>query len=95
MAELLAELQTLDTCDAATAWAQRVLGAKNSLTAADARRVEDAFGSGIDYAMLQRSLDELAEHARERREERVVALLATLVPEYANARASAPRAAGA
>jgi FlaA1/EpsC-like NDP-sugar epimerase len=49
----------------------------------------------IDYAMLQRSLDELAEHARERREERVVALLATLVPEYAKARASAPRAAGA
>jgi len=49
----------------------------------------------IDYAMLQRSLDEVAEHARERREERVVALLATLVPEYAKARASAPRAAGA
>jgi len=45
--------------------------------------------------MLQRSLDEVAEHARERREERVVALLATLVPEYAKARASAPRAAGA
>jgi FlaA1/EpsC-like NDP-sugar epimerase len=48
----------------------------------------------IDYAMLGRSLDELAEHARERRQERLLALLATLVPEYAAGRASAPRAAG-
>jgi FlaA1/EpsC-like NDP-sugar epimerase len=49
----------------------------------------------IDYAMLSRSLDELAEHARERREERVLSLLATLVPEYASSLAAAPRAAGA
>jgi O-antigen biosynthesis protein WbqV len=36
----------------------------------------------IDYAMLSRSLDELAEHAGARRTERMMALLATLVPEY-------------
>jgi O-antigen biosynthesis protein WbqV len=36
-----------------------------------------------DYALLQRSLDELIDQARERHEERVLALLAALVPEYA------------
>ena len=36
-----------------------------------------------DYAMLQRSLDELIEQARERHEDRALALLASLVPEYA------------
>jgi hypothetical protein len=41
--QLLTELKKLDSSDAATAWAQRVLGAKNSLTTADARRVEDEF----------------------------------------------------
>jgi FlaA1/EpsC-like NDP-sugar epimerase len=49
----------------------------------------------IDYAMLGRSLDELAEHARERRLERVLALLATLVPEYAASQTGPSRAAGA
>ena len=49
----------------------------------------------IDYAMLSRALDELAEHARERRSERVLALISALVPEYAGARESAARAAGA
>jgi ERF superfamily len=41
--QLLAELDRLESSDAATAWAHRVLGVKNSLTARDARRVEDAF----------------------------------------------------
>ncbi len=41
--QLLAELESLDSSDAAAAWAHRVLGAKNSLTAADAQRVEEAF----------------------------------------------------
>jgi ERF superfamily len=40
---LLTELEILDTSDAATSWAQRVLNSKNSLTAADAQRVEAAF----------------------------------------------------
>ena len=35
-----------------------------------------------DYAMLVRSIDELEENARVRREERVLQLLARLVPEY-------------
>jgi O-antigen biosynthesis protein WbqV len=45
-----------------------------------------------DYALLQRSLDELIDQARERHEERALALLAALVPEYA---AHAPEAARA
>ena len=48
----------------------------------------------IDYAMLSRSLDELMEHARERRQERALTLLATLVPEFAAASADGTRAAG-
>ena len=35
-----------------------------------------------DYAMLIRSIDELEEHARARREERMLQLLERLVPEY-------------
>ena len=41
--QLLTELESLDSSDAAAAWAHRILGAKNSLTAIDAQRVEDAF----------------------------------------------------
>jgi FlaA1/EpsC-like NDP-sugar epimerase len=48
----------------------------------------------IDYAMLARSLDELAEHAREQREDRVLALLRNLVPEYGGAVEPVARAAG-
>jgi FlaA1/EpsC-like NDP-sugar epimerase len=46
----------------------------------------------IDYAVLQRLLDELVEQARERHDERALALLASLVPEYEERAASAPRA---
>lgn len=48
----------------------------------------------IDYAVLARSLDELGELARERRDDRLLALLQTLVPEYCGSRAVAARAAG-
>jgi hypothetical protein len=41
--QLLSELESLNSSDAADAWAQRALAAKNSLTAVDAQRVEDAF----------------------------------------------------
>jgi hypothetical protein len=41
--QLLAQLESLDSSDAAADWAQRALGAKNSLTANDARRVEEVF----------------------------------------------------
>jgi hypothetical protein len=37
------ELAAIASPDDATAWAHRILGAKNSLTAADARQIEDAF----------------------------------------------------
>jgi hypothetical protein len=40
---LLAELDALATADESTAWAQRTLPAKNTLTDADARLIEEAF----------------------------------------------------
>jgi len=47
-----------------------------------------------DYAMLVRSLDEIEENARLRREERVMQLLERLVPEYRRA-TPGPRAVAA
>jgi ERF superfamily protein len=44
---LMSELDALTTTDLATAWAHRILAAKNSLTEDDARRVEDAFQSKL------------------------------------------------
>ena len=41
--QLMAELAVIASSEDATVWAHRILGAKNSLTAADARQVEDAF----------------------------------------------------
>ncbi len=41
--QLLAELEAIASADDAATWAHRILGAKNSLTAADARKIEDAF----------------------------------------------------
>jgi hypothetical protein len=40
---LLTELKDISSAEEAANWARRVLGAKNSLPAADARQVEDAF----------------------------------------------------
>jgi hypothetical protein len=45
--QLLSELEALATPEAATAWAHRILSAKNSLTATDARCVEEAFQSKL------------------------------------------------
>jgi FlaA1/EpsC-like NDP-sugar epimerase len=47
-----------------------------------------------DYAMLARSIDELEENARSRREERVLQILERLVPEYRRG-APGPRSAAA
>ena len=41
--QLLAELKDIASTDDAAIWAHRILGAKNSLTAADARKIENAF----------------------------------------------------
>jgi ERF superfamily len=40
---LLAELKDIASADEAAIWAHRILGPKNSLTTADARKIEDAF----------------------------------------------------
>ena len=40
---LMTELKVIGSSDDATSWAHRILSAKNSLIAADARQVEDAF----------------------------------------------------
>src|SRR5262249_35988743 len=42
-AELLREIESLDSADQAALWAQRRLAAKNQLSAANARKVEEAF----------------------------------------------------
>ena len=41
--QLLADINRLSSADAAAAWAHRIMAAKNSLAAVDARCVEDAF----------------------------------------------------
>ena len=57
--QLVTELAGLTTPEAATTWAHRILGAKNTLTAADARRVEDAFQSKLaTLAIGPANLDE-------------------------------------
>ena len=43
--QLLADLDGLSSADDAATWAHRIMAAKNSLAAADARRVEDAFAA--------------------------------------------------
>ena len=56
---LLAELDNLKSVDEATAWAHRSLGAKNTLSAIDARLIErfgerlSAFGEGHSNSGLQ------------------------------------------
>ena len=44
---ILSDLETVDSPDAAALWAQRVMASKNSLTAADAARVEAAFHTKV------------------------------------------------
>ncbi len=43
--QLLTDVNRLSSADAAAMWAHRIMAGKNSLTAADARRVEDAFAA--------------------------------------------------
>jgi len=45
--QLLTDVDGLNSADDAAAWAHRIMAAKNSLAAADARRVEDAFAAKI------------------------------------------------
>src|SRR5215470_13586246 len=53
--KLLAEVASLTSADIAVTWATRALGAKNSLTSADAKSLEDAFEqklSGLSLPVL-------------------------------------------
>ena len=65
---LLEELEALTSSEAVTIWAHRILGAKNNLTASDARRVEDVFqaklatlgiddSSGLEVTTLSSAAD--------------------------------------
>jgi hypothetical protein len=45
--QLLTDLDYLNSADAVAIWAHQIMAAKNSLIAADARRVEDAFAAKI------------------------------------------------
>ena len=45
--QLLTEINGLSSSDAAAVWAHRIMAAKNSLAAADSRRIEDAFAAKI------------------------------------------------
>jgi hypothetical protein len=53
--QLLTELAEIASADEAANWAQRSLGTKNSLTAADARQVEEAFRARM--ATLESAVD--------------------------------------
>ena len=53
--QLLGELKVIGSAEEAANWAHRILGAKNSLTAGDARQVEDAFQARL--ATLQGTAD--------------------------------------
>ena len=60
--------------------------------------IENCGSGGMrqDYAMLSRALDELAEHAREGRIDRLLVVLKNMVPEYvanAEAKRTVPRGA--
>jgi hypothetical protein len=55
---ILSDLETVDSRDAAALWAQRVMAAKNSLTAADAARVEAAFHTKV--STLQKDNEDAA-----------------------------------
>jgi ERF superfamily len=61
--QFLAEMCTLASAEAATAWAHKILGGKNSLIAADARCVEDAFQSRL-AAIATREHDEIVASSR-------------------------------
>src|SRR5262249_30696139 len=52
-AELLREIEGLCTADDAASWAQRKLPAKNQLSAADARQVEEAFAGKLAVIQAQ------------------------------------------
>jgi len=51
--QLMAELKNLNSAEEATDWAHRVLGAKNSLTGADAEHIERAFEAQLTIIVTE------------------------------------------
>ena len=68
--QLLAELKDIASAEDAAIWAHRILGAKNSLTATDARKIEDAFQARLTTLA---SADDISDVA-------VSPLMSTLLP---------------
>jgi hypothetical protein len=64
---ILSDLEMVNSRDAAALWAQRVMAAKNSLTAADAARVEAAFHSKVSMFQQDDNEDAAAPHAAQSR----------------------------
>jgi hypothetical protein len=54
--QLMSELKDVKSVDEATIWARRILPAKNSLDAADAQQIEDAFQAKL--AVVQEATDQ-------------------------------------
>jgi ERF superfamily protein len=62
--QLTAEIKDLNSADEAASWAHRVLGAKNSLAAADAEHVEQAFQFKIATFAAQEPEDRLSKRGK-------------------------------
>jgi hypothetical protein len=77
--QLIAQLGEIDSSESAATWARRILPAKNSLTAANARELEDAFkatlaaldnGAGQNTSLQRLGPNSAAHSARDRRNPR-------------------------
>jgi hypothetical protein len=66
--QLVAEAKDIKSADEAAHWAHRVLGAKNSLTAADAARIEETFRAKLaSFATDGRKMLQQTEHPQSQR----------------------------
>jgi hypothetical protein len=72
---LIEQLATINSADEATAWARRNLPAKNTLTAADAKIVEERFQARLSTIGDTGIPDEVSDHLDSCR-------TANAVPEY-------------
>ena len=68
--KLTAELESVSSPENAANWAHRVLSAKNSLTAADAKHVEQAFHSKLTILGSEPEDQSTGRHGQERRQRR-------------------------
>jgi ERF superfamily len=68
--QLIAEVEEIKSEGIAANWAHRVLGAKNTLTAADAERVEHAFRAKLASIAIETAANDLPPKSRLRPEDR-------------------------